>query len=87
MSDQQAHCTGCELFQRLDGDTMPCCLNAISWTPDVPPDRRCFQPAPSVFADQITEGKLSADPLVGWFRLGENAAKTAKRRFKPRGKS
>ncbi len=56
MSGATKHCHGCELWQTIEGDNEPICLNLISWTPDVPADRYCFQPDLSVFVNQLTEG-------------------------------
>ena len=56
MNDATKHCHGCELWQTIEGDNEPICLNLIHWTPDVPADRHCFQPDLTVFVNQLTEG-------------------------------
>jgi hypothetical protein len=50
-NDGPHNCDGCDLFQTLEGDSAPCCMNAISWcgdgTPENPP---CFTYAPEFMA-------------------------------------
>jgi hypothetical protein len=50
-TDGPHNCTGCELWQTIDGDDSPCCMNAIAWdgdgTPENPP---CFEYAPEFMA-------------------------------------
>ncbi len=57
------NCIGCELWQTIDGDDSPCCMNAISWDGDgTPKNPPCFEYAPELLAAIDRRRKL-ADTL------------------------
>jgi hypothetical protein len=62
-TDGPHNCIGCELWQTIDGDDSPCCMNAITWdgdgTPENPP---CFEYAPEFLA-AIDRRRELADAL------------------------
>ena len=50
-TDGPQNCIGCYLYQTIDGDDSPCCLNLISWDGDgTPPEPPCFEYAPEFMA-------------------------------------
>jgi hypothetical protein len=43
--DGPHNCIGCNLYQTLDGDDSPCCMNAIHWHGGTPRHPPCFEKA------------------------------------------
>lgn len=41
--DGPQNCIGCDLYQTLDGDSAPCCLNLIHWHGGTPAHPPCFE--------------------------------------------
>lgn len=41
-TDGDHNCIGCDLYQTLDGDAAPCCLNLIHWHGGTPWKPSCF---------------------------------------------